>query len=195
MGATLPAPVTTASHYSGTQAHPAEPPPFARGQTVAADAAHRNGRLHERRSRRIAEGIRRFIAANRESTAAGSQASVVGKARCRTQGVTTRAVAARYDTTSLARGPAMKTLLVGYDLNSPGQDYTDLTEHLKTYENWWHHLDSTWVIRTSRSTTEVRDAIRQHLDANDELLVVELTGVGAWAGFNAKGSQWLLDNL
>lgn len=89
----------------------------------------------------------------------------------------------------------MKTLLVGYDLNRPGQDYSDLIEHLKSYDNWWHHLDSTWVIRTSDSAKDVRDAVKAYMDSNDKLLVVELTGVGAWAGFNEEGSQWLFDHL
>ncbi len=39
----------------------------------------------------------------------------------------------------------MNTLLVGYDLNRPGQDYEDLTKFLKDQSTWWHALDSTWI--------------------------------------------------
>lgn len=36
----------------------------------------------------------------------------------------------------------------------------------------------------------------RHIDGNDELLVVNIgTGGAAWTGFNARGSQWLKDNL
>ncbi len=89
----------------------------------------------------------------------------------------------------------MRTLLVGYDLDQPGQDYADLIDHLKTYGTWWHHLDSTWIVRTEQSAAEVRDACAMYLDANDKLLVVELKGAGAWTGFNDKGSAWLKKNL
>jgi hypothetical protein len=89
----------------------------------------------------------------------------------------------------------MKTYLVGYDLNRPEQNYADLIEAIKKYSTWWHHLDSTWIIKTDDSAATVRDSLVAHIDANDELLVVGLTGEGAWRGLNDKGSKWLLDNI
>lgn len=91
----------------------------------------------------------------------------------------------------------MNTLLVGYDLNRTGQNYDDLINALKEdYDNWWHHLDSTWIIKTSFSAEEVRNQLWQHMDANDEMLVVDITGdAAAWQGFNDRGSSWLRDNL
>jgi hypothetical protein len=41
-----------------------------------------------------------------------------------------------------------RTMLVGYDLNKPAQDYPKLIEKLKNFSAWWHHLDSTWLVRT-----------------------------------------------
>ena len=89
----------------------------------------------------------------------------------------------------------MKTYIIGYDLNRPGQDYADLITAIKSYGNWWHHLDSTWIIQTNESASQVRDKLIPYLDANDELLVVGSSGEGAWTGFNEKGSKWLKDNL
>ncbi|WP_413806322.1 hypothetical protein [Streptomyces sp. OE57] len=86
-------------------------------------------------------------------------------------------------------------LIIGYDLNRPGQDYGSLQEAIKTLGTWWHHLDSTWIVATSKTTIQVRDGLKKHIDVNDELLVVELTGVGAWCGFPASGSEWLKKNL
>jgi hypothetical protein len=89
-----------------------------------------------------------------------------------------------------------KSLLIGYDLNQPGQDYSSLTKEIKELgSNWWHHLDSTWIVRTTKTVVEVRDLLRQHIDASDELLVVDLAGNGAWWGFNEKGSSWLKENI
>lgn len=90
----------------------------------------------------------------------------------------------------------MKSILIGYDLNKAGQDYTGLIDKIeKTFNIWWHHLDSTWIVKTDLTCVQIRDILAPFVDSNDELLVVELSGVGAWHGFNEKGSKWLKDNL
>lgn len=89
----------------------------------------------------------------------------------------------------------MKTLLVGYDLNKAGQDYSVLIEKLKSYGAWWHHLDSTWLIKTELSASEVRDDLKKLVDSNDELLIIDVTGrARAWSGFNARGGTWLKES-
>jgi hypothetical protein len=90
----------------------------------------------------------------------------------------------------------MKSYLVSYDLNRPGQDYANLFDAIKSVCSlWWHHLDSTWVIKSDKSASEIRDALTPHIDKNDELLVVTLAGIGAWKGFTPQGSEWLKTNL
>ena len=92
----------------------------------------------------------------------------------------------------------MNTLLVGYDLNRPGQNYEKLFEFLKSAGTWWHHLDSTWLIKTTASAAELRDSLRTRslIDGNDEVLVINVTGdAAAWYGFSQSGSKWLKDNL
>lgn len=90
----------------------------------------------------------------------------------------------------------MNTILIGYDLNKKGQDYDDLIEKIKSLGAWWHHLDSTWIVKTSHSASSVRDVLGSLIDSNDELLVINITGdSAAWKGFNERGSKWLKDNL
>lgn len=90
----------------------------------------------------------------------------------------------------------MKSYLIGYDLNKPGQDYETLFDAIKKQANgYWHHLDSTWIIKSSSTAVAIRDALKAHIDDTDELLVVLLGGEAAWTGFNASGSNWLLTNL
>ena len=87
-------------------------------------------------------------------------------------------------------------MLVGYDLNKSGQNYDDLIEKIKSYGVWWHCLDSTWLIKTTKSPVAVRDELKALVDGNDELLVMDVTGnSAAWAGFGTDCSQWLKDNL
>ena len=91
-----------------------------------------------------------------------------------------------------------KTLLIGYDLNRPrGQDaYPELFDAIKGMANgYWHHLDSTWLIRSELTAAQIRDKLKPHIDSGDELLVVGLAGDGAWAGINKSGSDWLTTYL
>jgi hypothetical protein len=90
----------------------------------------------------------------------------------------------------------MGTLLIGYDLDKPGQDYSNLMAAIKGLGSWWHHLDSTWLVKSDLTTKAARDLLAKHIDDNDELLVISVTGrEAAWTGFNEKGGQWIKDNL
>lgn len=89
----------------------------------------------------------------------------------------------------------MKTYLIGYDLNKSGQDYTTLIEEIKKLGNWWHCLESTFIIKSFSTAVIIRDHLQRYIDSNDELLVVCLTGEGAWTGFGADCSNWLKSNL
>ncbi len=90
----------------------------------------------------------------------------------------------------------MATLMIGYDLNKSGKDYSGLIKQIKdTFGTWWHHLDSTWLVVTNLTPVQVRDLLRPHLDSDDELLVATIAAPAAWYGFNTDGSQWLTDNL
>lgn len=88
-----------------------------------------------------------------------------------------------------------KSYLIGYDLNKSGQDYTTLIEAIKKLGTWWHCLDSTFIVKSSSSAALIRDHLNQFIDSNDELLVVCLTGEGAWTGFSKECSDWLKNNL
>lgn len=90
----------------------------------------------------------------------------------------------------------MSTYMIGYDLNKPGQNYDDLYEAIKNQgSTWWHHLDSTWIIVSTKTAVDIRDNLSKYLDSNDKLLVAKLSGEAAWKGFSDKGSDWLKKNL
>lgn len=92
---------------------------------------------------------------------------------------------------------ATNRILIGYDLKSPGGDYPDLIAKITSLANgYFHNLDSTWIICTDKTATEVADALAHHLDSNDELLCVDITGdPAAWVGFKRSGSDWLAKHL
>ena len=89
----------------------------------------------------------------------------------------------------------MKTYMVGYDLNKPGQDYSELIKAIEAYGTWWHHLDSTWIIKSDLSATAILNDLKLHVDKSDELLVARLQGDWNSVGFNQKGVDWLDRNM
>ncbi|PKM27771.1 MAG: SinR family protein [Gammaproteobacteria bacterium HGW-Gammaproteobacteria-12] len=91
----------------------------------------------------------------------------------------------------------MAVYMIGYDLNTPGKDYTKLIDAIKkAYPNWWHCLDSTWLVNTTSSAQQIRDHLKQFIDGNDKLLVATMGKGAAWTGpFTKPCSDWLLANL
>lgn len=85
----------------------------------------------------------------------------------------------------------MSLLLVSYDLNVPGKDYDSLYECLKSAGIWWHYLDSTWIISTSDTLESLAEKIRKVIDANDNLLVVDITGQPRQGWLKKTAWAWL----
>ena len=85
------------------------------------------------------------------------------------------------------------TYLITYDLRAPGRDYPNLFEGIKKLANGWAHpLESVWLVRSGLTQSSIRDALKDHLDANDVLLVFEVKP-DQWASFNLSPTQvdWL----
>lgn len=102
-------------------------------------------------------------------------------------------------TPKFTKGLPMNKVLFGYDLNKQAKrsEYTALIAKIKlTFPNYWHCLDSTWIVETGWTPSQVRDWLSPLLDANDELFSVDITGkAAAWQGFAGDCSSWLKNNL
>lgn len=85
----------------------------------------------------------------------------------------------------------MSVYLITYDLKRPGQNYQSLHEAIKRLgTNWWHHLESTWLVAGVASATIATNALRRHMDANDFLLVTDIgDDSDGWLPENAW--QWI----
>ncbi|ADY20325.1 hypothetical protein P4U05_17105 [Bacillus paranthracis] len=68
----------------------------------------------------------------------------------------------------------MTAYLISYDLNKSGKKYNELYESLKSYEHYWHYLDSTWIIKTDETTQQIFEKIKVNLDDDDTLLIIEI---------------------
>ena len=85
----------------------------------------------------------------------------------------------------------MKTIMVDYDLISPGQKYEAISQYMKAHA-WAKPLKSTWLIRTTKSAAQVRDDVKRLIDYNDKLLVTDVTHAEmAWYGLPQDVANWI----
>lgn len=73
----------------------------------------------------------------------------------------------------------MSNFLITYDLRCPGKNYTSLISKIKSYSNA-KVCESAWVVRSSYTSSQIRDSLIHEIDTNDRLFVAELTGNAAW---------------
>lgn len=84
---------------------------------------------------------------------------------------------------------------IDYDLRKPGRNYDSLIPAIKAVGSWAHALKSTWLVESNMNAYQVAVYLRQHMDANDGLLVTRLQGDAAWASLPADVVAWLQARL
>jgi len=88
----------------------------------------------------------------------------------------------------------MATLLVTYDLNSPGQNHAKILETIKNYNKWARLSESSYAISGAITPNGVFEKLKPHLDKNDQLYVINLTN--PWMGRGPEDvNDWLDNNL
>lgn len=87
----------------------------------------------------------------------------------------------------------MNTYIINYDLRI-SRDYTSIIEAIKKYGTYARVLESTWVIKSTSSASQIRDYLIQFLDLDDGVFVAKLTGEAAWRKVLCT-NEWLKNNL
>ena len=97
----------------------------------------------------------------------------------------------------LETGARIATILIAYDIHpSEGESYENFTEKIRSLGGWWHHLESTWILKSGHAPGEIRDQLRAYISDDDQLLVIDISGDTAeWAGVNDAGSKWLKEAI
>ena len=86
----------------------------------------------------------------------------------------------------------MRVISISYDLRKPGKDYEGLINQVKALSGvWCHPTLSQWLVQTPLTAAQVRDRLLPFIDANDKLLVTELSGATAWHGLDPVVANWL----
>ena len=91
----------------------------------------------------------------------------------------------------------MAIYMIGYDLHpSEEANYDRLFAALETMgSGYWDCLNSTWLVITEKTPTEIRDGLKQYLKDDDRLLVMRYGEGAVWFGFKDECQTWLEDKL
>jgi len=91
----------------------------------------------------------------------------------------------------------MAIFVVGYDIHpSKGETYHELIDAIKALGDWWHCLDSTWLLSCDLTAVQIRDTLWNHMKSDDKLLVVKYAPPGsAWVGFSGNCQTWLKSHM
>ena len=82
-------------------------------------------------------------------------------------------------------------LSISYDLKKPGRNYDDLYETIKSAPSWAHAMDSLWFISTGESVETWSNRLREVMDQNDWLFVVDITGQSCNGWMKKEIWEWL----
>ena len=81
--------------------------------------------------------------------------------------------------------------LIAYDLKTPARDYAALYQTIKSFETWWHYLESTWIVKTARNLDDVVELLHKQIDSNDRLFVVDISQSKRNGWLPRKAWDWL----
>jgi len=87
--------------------------------------------------------------------------------------------------------------LISYDLSAPEtiHDYNKISQAIKTHVKWAKALQSVWLVRTNRGINEILNILKNVTDANDKLLVIEVTSNWMSYGISREVADWMKRNI
>lgn len=88
----------------------------------------------------------------------------------------------------------MKAYSITYDLKSPGRDYNNLYEAIKSSGKWWHYLESTWIVTTNETSQQIWDRLAKNIDNNDRLLIIEVKN-NCYGWLPKDAWDWIRQNV
>lgn len=88
----------------------------------------------------------------------------------------------------------MSNFIVTYDLLAPDKDYEELISAIKDYGTYSKVTESCWIIKSSKSSSQILEHLKNHIDFNDRLFVAQLTRDVSWHKIMSS-EKWLQTNI
>lgn len=88
---------------------------------------------------------------------------------------------------------------ISYDLKNKSKDYIPLFKKIQSLGNWWHYLDSTWLVQptgiySGYTPVQMNQYIRDVIDSDDFILItrVDLNESDGW--LPQKAWDWIREH-
>ena len=88
----------------------------------------------------------------------------------------------------------MAVYCVSYDLKGPNPDYEPLIEALQSEGKWWHFLESTWLVSTDETSSELYKRLLPALTRKDCILIIEVPN-NAQGWLPREAWDWIRNNV
>lgn len=84
--------------------------------------------------------------------------------------------------------------IVSYNLKNYPYTYVPLMLELQRSYNWWHFIDSTWLVLRYETLAELQDKLIPLIFTTDQLLIMPAKGpASGW--LPAEAWKWISDNV
>lgn len=90
----------------------------------------------------------------------------------------------------------MKSYIVVYQLENSSNDYSKISEKLKSYSGWAKPFDRTWLIKTDKSAVEIRNELASSIERRGSIMVIRISEA-AWATSRVQTNinDWMHENV
>ena len=85
--------------------------------------------------------------------------------------------------------------LITYDKNL-FKSYQPLQQAIMSIsEEWWHHLQNTWLIKTELNANQIFDRLKRTVSVNDRLLIIQIAPNVDYQGYLPQDAwDWIAEN-
>ncbi|HIF9218110.1 TPA: hypothetical protein ACX6QF_003657 [Photobacterium damselae] len=84
---------------------------------------------------------------------------------------------------------------ISYDLNNPGQKYENIYSVIRSFGGYNHIMESTWLVSTSLSASQVFDKFTSYLDNNDKMFISKVN-VNEYQGWLDEDTwKWIREHV
>lgn len=86
----------------------------------------------------------------------------------------------------------MNKYLITYDLKGkPIANYESLFVALKKIGPWWHYLESTWIVKTNLTSTQIWNMLAGHITNTDRMIIVKIDTLDKQGWLPKEAWDWL----
>lgn len=85
----------------------------------------------------------------------------------------------------------MNKYLITYDLKNRIKNYDSLYVAIKNLGTWWHYLDSTWIIKTNLTSSQIWGILAPHVTTIDRVLIIKIDTSDKWGWLTQDAWNWL----